>query len=228
MKKSDFVAFAREGTPALDRRQLLRFAGVTGLAAATVAPPRFAAAEDYEQGDEQCRVAQPAVQPVDLGEDMLSDFVALSQVLTGEKVLPRRLAAEYLERFSQLWDVSAGGTIPNPGYFPKLKALNDKYKTLPDAPPDDKAAQLVADPNVGDAAQQVIYLWYVSAFFIEPPDNAPGAKPGTFKPAKTWIYGTPDQYRQGLIWRALRAHAPAMPQPGGGPGYWAHPAQQLV
>ena len=56
---------------ALDRRQLLRFASVTGFTAAAVSQPRFAAAVIYEAGDEQCRVAQPAVQLVDLSEDML-------------------------------------------------------------------------------------------------------------------------------------------------------------
>jgi hypothetical protein len=228
MKKSDSIPSFGHGTPALDRRQLLRFATVTGLTAAAVAQPRFAAAEIYEEGDEQCRVAQPAVQPVDLSEEMLSDFITVSQALTGEKALPRRLAAEYLERFAQLWDPASAGTIPNPGYFPKLKSLHDKYKSLPDMSPDDKAAQLVSDPNVSGVAQQVIYLWYVSAFFVEPPDNAVGAKPGTFKAGKTWIYGTTDQYRQALLWKVLRAHAPAMPQPGGGYGYWANPAKPLV
>jgi len=227
MKNDDAVLSSRQSAPALDRRQLLGFASATGLAVAAVGQPRFAAAEILEQGDEQCQVAQPAVQSVDLSDDMLADFVAVSQALTGEKVLPRRLAAEYLDRFAKLWD-SSKTDIPNPGYFPKLKALNDKYKGLPNPSPDDRAAQLVSDAVVGDAAQQVIYLWYVSAFFIEPPDNSIGAKPGTFKAGKTWIYGTQDQYRQGLLWRVLRTHAPAMPQPGGGYGYWAYPAKSMV
>jgi hypothetical protein len=226
MKKSDSIQSSGLGTPELDRRQLLRFAGVTGLTAAAIAQPRFAAAEIYEQGDEQCRVAEPAVKPVDLSENVLADFIAVSQALTGAPEVPRkrRLAGEYLERFAQLWDPTKTD-IPNPGYFPKLLALHDRYKSLPDAPPDAKAAQLISDPNFTDAAQQVIYLWYVSAFFIEPPDNSIGAKPGTFKPGKTWIYGTADQYRQSLLWPLLRAHPPAMPQQGGGPGYWATAAK---
>ena len=226
MKKSDSTQSSCLGTPGLDRRQLLRFATATGLTAAAVGQPRFAAAEIYEQGDEQCRIAQPAVKPVDLSENVLSDFITVSQALTGapEPARKRRLAGEYLERFGQLWDPTKTD-IPNPGYFPKLLALHDRYKNLPDAPPDAKAAQLIDDPNFTDAAQQVLYLWYVSAFFIEPPDNSIGAKPGTFKPGKTWIYGTADQYRQSLLWPLLRAHPPAMPQQGGGPGYWATAAK---
>jgi hypothetical protein len=226
MKKSASVLSSRPGTPALDRRQLLRFASASGLAAAAVAQPRFAAAEIYEQGDEQCQVAQPAVKPVDLSENVLSDFITVSQALTGAPEVPRKrsLAGEYLERFARLWDPTKTD-IPNPGYFPKLLALHEKYKNLPDATPDAKAAQLITDPNFTDAAQQVIYLWYVSAFFIEPPDNSIGASPGTFKAGKTWIYGTADQYRQSLLWPLLRAHAPALPQQGGGPGYWATAAK---
>jgi len=226
MNKSDKVLSASQGTPGLDRRQLLRFVTVTGLTAATVAQPRIASAEIYEQGDEQCRVGQPGVKPIDLSENVLSDFVTVSQALTGAPWLAgkRSLAGEYLARFAELWDPTKTD-IPNPGYFPKLLALHDRYKTLPDATPDAKAAQLITDPNFTDAAQQVIYLWYVSAFFIEPPDNSIGAKPGTFKAGKTWIYGTIDQYRQSLLWPLLRAHPPAMPQPGGGPGYWVAPGK---
>jgi len=97
----------------------------------------------------------------------------VSQALTGAPEVPRkrRLAGEYLERFAQLWDPTKTD-IPNPGYFPKLLALHDRYKNLPDAPPDAKAAQLIDDPNFTDAAQQVLYLWYVSAFFIEPPGRS--------------------------------------------------------
>jgi len=71
MKKSDSTQSSCLGTPGLDRRQLLRFATATGLTAAAVGQPRFAAAEIYEQGDEQCRIAQPAVKPVDLSENVL-------------------------------------------------------------------------------------------------------------------------------------------------------------
>lgn len=228
MKKSDQVLSSREGAPALDRRQLLRFATATGLTAASVGQSRFATAEIYEQGDEQCRIAQPGVQAVDLSENVLSDFITVSQALTGAPEVPRKrgLAGEYLGRFAQLWDPTKTD-IPNPGYFPKLLALHDRYKNLPDATPDVKATQLINDANFTDAAQQVIYLWYVSAFFIEPPDNSIGATPGTFKTGKTWIYGTADQYRQSLLWPLLRAHPPAMPQQGGGPGYWATAAKPL-
>ena len=227
MNKSDKAE--SQGTLGLDRRQLLRFVTATGVTAATVVQPRIASAEIYEQGDEQCRVAEPAVKSADVSEDLLSDFIAVSQVLTGapEPARRRRLAGEYLQRFAELWDPTKTD-IPNPGYMPKLLALCDKYKSLPDGTPDAKAAQLMNDPSVTDAAQQVIFLWYVSAFFIEPPDNAIGAKPGTFKAGKTWIYGTTDQYRQSLLWPLLRAHPPAMPQPGGGPGYWAAPAKLIV
>ncbi len=75
--------------------------------------------------------------------------------------------------------------------------------------------------------KQLIYLWYISAFYI-PLDITPGAKPPLQDdPADTrkkiWVYGTPEQYSRGMIWQVIHAHAPMTP--GGLRRYWASKPQ---
>jgi hypothetical protein len=84
---------------------------------------------------------------------------------------------------------------------------------------------LSSDPKIRAAAQQLIYIWYVSAFYIPVPDpNATSLPPplednpnDTRK--RIWFYGTPEQYGRGLLWAVIQAHAPMTS--GGLPGYWA-------
>jgi hypothetical protein len=68
------------------------------------------------------------------------------------------LAGQYLERFAWLWDSDRPADAANPGYFPRLEKLLDKYQASTAsgaAPaPDDLAARLVSDPDrdIADAA----------------------------------------------------------------------------
>ena len=70
--------------------------------------------------------------------------------------------------------------------------------------------KIMQDRTVGPAAEQLIYLWYVSAFFL-PIDHAAASR--------NWLYGSPEQYQKSLLYTVVRAHAPMTE--GGPPGYWA-------
>jgi hypothetical protein len=70
--------------------------------------------------------------------------------------------------------------------------------------------KIMRDTTVGPAAEQLIYLWYVSAFFLPIGHTAA---------SRNWLYGSPEQYQQSLLWKVVHAHAPMTE--GGPPGYWA-------
>ncbi len=215
---SDKSKFARPSA-SLDRRALLRLAA-TGITVVGTGQMRTAHAEIWEEGDEQCRVQQAEASSLpDLDEGQLTDFISVSEALTGQRPLRRRLAAQYLERFARL-----------PDYYPKLKRLLEVHKKYAGGggTPDDIAEQIMAnkEPDADDicaGAEQVIYLWYVSAFFLQalkeqPPHSGQVVRTGP----QIWIYGNSEQYEQALLWKVVKAHAPMMP--GGRPGYWAGPA----
>ncbi len=216
MNERDPAKSSSNNSAALDRRALLRFAAVTGITAASSGQPRAAHAESWEEGDEQCRVQQAQVSPLpELDEGQLADFVTVSETLTGQRPLQQRLAAQYLKRFSEL-----------PDYFPKLKrlfAVHKAYAAVGQAKPDDVADQIMKnnEPDADDiraVAEQVIYLWYVSAFFLQPLKKQSSGQLIRTGP-QIWIYGTMEQYEQALLWKVVEAHAPMMP--GGKRNYWA-------
>src|SRR5439155_21365501 len=101
-----------------------------------------------------------------------------------------------------------------------LPAMTTTYKNIPSK---DSAAdainpaiksRIIGDARLGPAAQQIIYLWYISAFFVVDP-----ADPAKLK--GQWQYGPPHHYPKGLVWSVIKAHAPMAP--GGDVGYWANP-----
>ena len=70
-----------------------------------------------------------------------------------------------------------------------------------------------AETPVAMLAKQLIYVWYVSAFFLP--------RSLTETPlVRVWFYGTPEQYSHALLWSVIRAHAPMTP--GGPPDHWAN------
>ena len=184
---------------AMNRRALLR--GVVG--AGTLVPlGRRAEAEIWEEGDIQCRpIVQEKEPAYDINDALLGDFMKLSEMLTGVKPLDRGLGVQYLERYAR-----------NPDLTALLPQLINSYRDI--APQTDlaKAIQekIMQDTTVGPAAEQLIYLWYVSAFFL-PIDHAAASR--------NWLYGSPEQYQKSLLWTVVRAHAPMTE--GGPPGYWA-------
>jgi hypothetical protein len=191
----------------IDRRALLRGAALAGVAASgAVARTTSAQAEIWEEGDEVCQPLVTEVAPnYDTGE-MLEHFMSLSEVLTGVKPLDRRIGAQYLQRYAR-----------NPELTKLLPPLIEAYRKVADRSPQEQISAIKQDvmqePSVlGPAAEQLIYLWYVSAFFLPTGHAASG---------RAWLYGSVEQYHYALLWSVIDAHAPMTR--GGNPGYWASP-----
>lgn len=194
---------------ALDRRTLLRSVAMAGAAATGVAAPlNLADAEAWEEGDIQCR---PSVQEKDpdtykIDDALLLDFMKASETLTGVESLDTKLGLQYLERYARHPDLQkllppliAAHKAATSGAASKadaLKALKEKIKQDP--------------TTVGPAAEQLVYLWYVSAFFL-PIDHAAASR--------SWLFGTAEQYERSLLWSVVYAHPPMTR--GGNYGYWA-------
>jgi len=101
--------------------------------------------------------------------------------------------------------------------------VHKAYAAVNQAKPDDIADRIMRNnetdaDDIRAAAEQVIYLWYVSAFFLQPLKRQNSAQLMRTGP-QIWLYGTTEQYEQALLWKVMKAHAPMMP--GGGPNYWA-------
>ncbi len=135
---------------------------------------------------------------------MLADFIKLSEVLTGSpSPLDRALASRYLDRITG-----------HPRLSPQVPALIMAYRSISSGgniPSDaDVQQRIMQDSTLRPIAEQVIYVWYVSAFFL-PRDDDPSKN--------VWVYGAPEEYERSLLWSIVRAHAPMT---RGGPfGYWA-------
>lgn len=71
----------------------------------------------------------------------------------------------------------------------------------------DMRLQIVESSEFGVLAQQIVLLWYTSAF-------ADG---------DTWKFGAPEQYFRSHIWSVIGAHPPALS--GGYFGYWKYPPE---
>src|SRR5262245_37599103 len=191
----------------VNRRDLLRRAVVAGAAITSVsAPLTQAKAEIWEEGDIQCRpVVQEKAPDYDINDALLTDFMNVSETLTGVKPLDRRLGVEYLERYARHPDLS-------PLLPPLIKAYNavKEASPLPDDLIRNVREKIMRDQTVGPAAEQLIYLWYVSAFFL-PTDHSAASR--------NWLYGSPLQHEAALLWPIVHGHAPMTR--GGSTGYWA-------
>jgi hypothetical protein len=206
-------AFSEDKDTRLQRRHFLEGFAATGALAA-LWPSMAEAVEEWEDGDPLCRLPYSELKKPDgyeLDATYLKNFVRLSEALTGVAPLDRNLAGEYMQRFATHPKLSA-----------TLKKLIEAYQSIApgDTRPDEAAVKgkFWPDPpmsdeqkQLNDGAKQVIYLWYVSAFFL-PRDDDPTKK--------AWVYGSPEQYKRGLLWSVIRAHAPMTS--GGRPGHWAY------
>src|SRR5262249_2598122 len=177
-------------------------------ATSVVTPVGRAKAEIWEEGDIQCRPTVHDKTPdYDINDALLVDFMTVSETLTGVKPLDRRLGVQYLERYARHPDLTA--------LLPQLiKSYRDVASSSSSTSQDDviKAVQqkIMQDKTVGPAAEQLTYLWHVSAFFL-PIDHA-GA-------SRSWLRGWPAQYEPSVLWSGAHAHAPMTR--GGPPGHWA-------
>jgi hypothetical protein len=196
------------------RRQFLGQLAATGAFAALWPGLAHALTEEWEDGDPLCRVPYSELSKpngYELDAAFLKSFIGLSEALTGVVPLDRHLAGQYMQRYAL-----------HPRLSATLKKLIDGYQAIApdDARPNDAAIKqrFMPDPPLNDeskefneGAKQLIYLWYVSAFFLPREDDPT---------KKAWIYGTPEQYRSALLWSVIQAHAPMTP--GGRPGHWAY------
>jgi hypothetical protein len=165
----------------------------------------------WEETDALCQVPLEVAQYDYELDPLLPTFIELSETLTGASNLDRHLASQYLERCAA-----------HPQLTKALPLLITKYQAItPGSRPsqddvkraimDDKEAS-GADTPVAMMAKQLIYVWYVSAFFLP---RSPTETPLV----RVWFYGTPEQYSRALLWSVIQAHAPMTP--GGPPDYWA-------
>jgi hypothetical protein len=184
---------------AVGRRDLLQGVAATGIAmmgSTFLASP--SRANIWEEGEIQCHASSAEKNPdYDLDDAILADFMKVSRTLTGMPLSSPsdlHLGREYLERFSR---------IAVPTIEPrKLIAARDQT-----------ADAIMNNKEIRPAAEQLIYLWYLSAFFLDA-----GAGPA-------WVFGTADQYEHGILWKVIGAHAPMMPMRPSRPNYWATQAQ---
>ena len=196
----------------VDRRTLLKTIAIAGAATSggVLAPLTEARAEIWEEGDTQCRPPVQEFAPdYALDDAMLADFVKFSELLTGVKPLDHRLGSQYLERYAR-----------RPELTQFLPQLIGAYRTASSSSSSSIEAEIeknIMQTSLRQPAEQVIYLWYVSAFYL----------PLAGDPAqRKWFYGSPEQYNKSLLWSVVRGHPPMTR--GGPPGYWAKPPQLVA
>ncbi len=200
------------------RREFVKKIAASSTAAMlwpSIAEP--ATTEIWEEGDLVCKVPYPTLdEPKDYKLDLefLNSFIGLSERLTGVAPLDRHLANQYMERYAT-----------HPQITKNLNLIITEYRNLPNKTEDDAKQTIFMslDPKLRAGAKQLMYLWYISAFFL-PLDTSPELDKPPFEDSDTrkrvWVYGTPEQYRAGLVWKIIQAHAPMTP--GGARNYWAN------
>ena len=130
-------------------------------------------------------------------DDALAGFVALSRYLTGADIASD-LAAAYLAR------------VKAERFGTRIEPLIALFRSLERSSTDlesDVRSQIIQSSEHGPLAQQVMLLWYTSAF----------------EDSSQWKFGTPDQHFRALIWPVIGAHPPALS--GGYFGYWKYPPE---
>ncbi|MGB8402357.1 twin-arginine translocation signal domain-containing protein [Bradyrhizobium sp.] len=215
---SDAIQFS---DAAISKRQFLGQLAAAGAAAILWPGDANAVMELWESGDPLCVVPYPTLDKPDgyeLDLAYLETFIAMSAALTGVAPLDRHLANQYMERYAT-----------HPQISKNLDILVKAYRGLAaDKKPQDgdikQGIMMSSDGAVRAGAKQLIYLWYTSAFFIPLDAGTDPNRPllqddpaDTRK--KAWVYGTPEQYEHGLMWKVISAHAPMTP--GGPRRYWA-------
>jgi len=219
LDRRDAIHFSQEN---ISKRRFLAELAAASAAAILWPSGAHAVMELWESGDPLCVVPYPTLDKPD-GYDLdlayLETFIALSGALTGVALLDRHLANQYLERYAT-----------HPQLSKNLDILVKAYRSMSGGktPSEGDIKQNIlasSDGAVRSGAKQLIYLWYTSAFFIPlDPGSDPNRPPLQDDPADTrkraWVYGTPEQYERGLMWKVISAHAPMTP--GGPRHYWAN------
>ncbi len=194
------------------RRGFLQQTAFVGIAA--LIPPNLAAqnpvGDIYGEGLPACRVAYPTVKPAYAIDGPLTEsFREFSEAMTGVHPLDSHLTKAYLARIAT-----------NPELTSALPPLLDAFRQIRTKPKENWESQIDAmimkNALLRPCAEQVIYVWYFSAFFLPDPTDK---NPDPTKRKRIWVYGDSAHYARGLVWSLIGAHAPAV---SGGPyGYWA-------
>lgn len=121
-------------------------------------------------------------------------FRSLSSILTGEEVLDATLSEEYHVRLQRVYASDLDTLMTT---FSNLSSSSDIVAELDQL--------LDQSPTLANVARQIIKVWYTGQF-SEPDGTINGPK-------------TPEQYRSGLLWKVIQAHAPGYTNSTY--GYWA-------
>jgi len=163
--------------------------------------------------------AQITGAPISAG---LDDFVALSEDLTGVSSLDRALALHYLRRYVLTFSDQQVANLDR--LVQAHKQIRAEKRDL-----EKGLEEVFKDDELWETAEQIIYVWYLSGFFMkEPEEPAPknvshivAAQTAPAKPTGPWAYGSLEEYEKALAWTVLGAHTPMT---RGGPiGYWLEP-----
>lgn len=136
-----------------------------------------------------------------------SKFVDLSVALTGVQDLDPQLVQAYMERLTAQFGAGAVSMLLN-----EFASIVTQFGCDEQSNQQALGQRIVGNPAFAPLAEQIIYLWYVSAMYLPDPGN----------PARErWVYGSADQYDRALIWRVIGGHAPM--KPGRNASFWAEP-----
>ena len=202
-----------DSDPHFPRRRFLEAMISAGAFAAL--GPAFAqqpTLDAWEETDAPCQVPLEQAQYDYELDPLLPAFIELSEILTGASNLDRHLASQYLERFAAHPQLTKALPLLIKAYQGITPGSQPAPEDVQRAIMNDKDASGAETP-VALAAKQVIYVWYISAFFLPRSETE---RP----PVRVWFYGTPEQYSRALLWSVIHAHAPMTP--GGPPGHWAN------
>jgi Membrane bound FAD containing D-sorbitol dehydrogenase len=132
----------------------------------------------------------------------ITEFLALSRILTGADDLDAELGRQYLDRLN---------STP---FSPLLREILGRFQGFKDNPgvAAQVKKQIVADDSLRPTVCQIILLWYTSTmqdnFGMQPPA------------APVMRFGTQEEYFSGLAWTMIGAHPPGLS--GGYFGYWRY------
>jgi hypothetical protein len=130
-----------------------------------------------------------AAVPIDL-----QAFIDLSRVLTGVDDIEADLAAQYLQRCADNPEVSS----QLQALVQALSLLKGDRRAVERGFRDKMNAEGVESTFFG-AAEQIIYLWYIGAFF---------RKKDPAKADRYWDYGLPEHYFRGKVWSVIGTTPP--------------------
>ncbi|HZT59822.1 MAG TPA: hypothetical protein VFA21_14520 [Pyrinomonadaceae bacterium] len=143
----------------------------------------------------------------------LDNFVGLSAILTGfsasdlnPPLSPQPVAVEYLRTLKSKVDAAL------------VSQLLTTYQTIAaqfpsDEQPAEVQSQILADPQMGPVARNVIRMWYLSIWYDGYTGTVTGFSPGTVVSSNA--------YTKGLAWEAMQAHPMGYSEMHY--GYWAEP-----